>query len=416
MPSFWNRVPKAWGALRGIESKTDSLDLFREIYGGWGETWAGKDVTLTTALQVSTALACGRVIAEGIAMLPWKLLQKQGRNIAPALAHPLYDKLATSPNDLQTAFEFQETMGLHLAFAGGAYVWTPTVSGRIDEFYLMEPGWVTTKYRWPEPPTYQVTTGDGRQFTLSAAELWHVRGPSWCSYTGLSFLKLARQALGLSMAIEEGQARIQGQGVQTPGILSVDGNLTEEQQKKLRGWLQKEHEGSANAGKWVIVDRAAKFLATAMTNLDAQTLEQRRFAVEEVCRFMRVLPIMVGHADKTASYASSEQMFLAHAMYTGGPWARRLEQSADKRLLTREERAAGYYTSLNEKAMLRMASKDQMDYLARAVLTGIYTRNEARAKLDENPLDGLDEPLAPANTFLTNPPDPPKDEPRPVAA
>lgn len=405
--NFWNRMPKAWDALRGRERKYDSLELWKEVYGGgWGDIWSGKDVNLVSAWQVAAALACGRVIAEGIAMLPWKLLQRQGRSIQPALAHPLYDKLATAPNALQTAFEFQETMGLHLAFCGNAYIWIPKVSRQIDELYLLEPRWVTPKYKWPELPTYEVRLDDGRHFKLTADEMWHVRGPSWCSYTGLVFLQFARQALGLSMAIEEGQARIQGQGVQASGIVSIDGNLTDEQQKKLRNWLEKEHQGPANAGKWVILDRAAKWLTTSMSNVDAQVLEQRKFAVEEVCRFMRVLPIMVGHSDKTATYASSEQMFLAHAMYTSGPWARRLEQSADRRLLTADERAAGYYTSLNEKAMLRMAAKDQMEYLARGVLSGIYTRNEARSKLDENPLEGLDQPLAPANTFVGNPPGP----------
>lgn len=402
MASFWERTSAALAMMRGQSRKMDTLELWREIYGG-NESWTGKSVTVTTALQVSTALACGRVIAEGMAMLPWKVMQRQVRSILPAPAFPLYDKLATSPNPTQTAFEFQETMGLHLAFCGNAYVWTPRVSRKIDALYLIEPGWVTVKYKWPDLPTYEVRTAEGSALTLSSSDLWHIRGPSWCSYIGLEFTKLARQALGLSMAIEEGQAKIQGQGVNAPGLLSIDGNVTEDQQKKLRKWLD-ENSGSANAGRWPIVDRAAKFIPTTMTNVDGQTLEQRKFAVEEVCRFMRVLPIMVGHADKTQTYASSEQMFLAHAMYTAGPWARRLEQSADKWLLTPEDRAAGYYTNLNEKALLRMASKDQAEYLRSLAMTGIITRNEARAKLDENPLDGLDEPLTPVNTVAGDPP------------
>ena len=406
MASFWSRAPKVWGALRGIESKTDSLELFREIFGSWAQTWAGKDVTLKTALQVSTAFACGRVIAEGIAMLPWKVLQQQGREILPALDHPLYDKLAVSPNPLQSAFEFKEQMGLHLAFCGNAYIWVTYVAGRIDRMYLLEPKWVTVKYKWPELPTYEIHTDDNRTFTLSAAEIWHVRGPSWCGYYGLEFIKLARQALGLSMAIEEGQARMHGQGVQTSGFLSVEGSLTDEQHKKLTAWIEKEHAGSRNAGHPMILDKAAKWITQQMSNVDAQTLEQRRNEVEEVCRFMRVLPIMVGHSDKAATYASAEAMFLANLVYTAGSWNARLESSADLRLLTPDERKAGYYTKLNEKALLRMSSREQAEYLSRLVLGGIYTRNEARAKLDENPLEGLDAPLAPANTFLNNPPDP----------
>lgn len=405
MASFWERASSAWGLLRGRELKMDTLELFREIFGG-RTSWAGKDVSLTTALQVSTALACARVISEGIAMLPWKVYQQRNRSISPAFDHPLYDKLALNPNPLQTAFEFQETLGLHLAFCGNGFVYTPTVSRRVDDFYLLEPKWMTVKYRWPDLPTYTARLDDGRKMELSASDVWHIRGPSWSSYLGLEFMAVARQALGLSMAMEEGQAKLQSQGVRLPGYLAVEGTLTEEQHKKLTKWVEQFHSGTENSGRPMVLDKAAKWLSVAMSNVDAQTLEQRKFAVEEVCRFMRVLPIMVGHADKTATYASSEQMFLAHSMYTSGPWARRLEQSADKRLLTPEERAQGFYTKLNEKAMLRMTAKDQMEFLARGVLSGIIVRNEARERLEMNPIDGLDEPLAPANTFVGNPPGP----------
>lgn len=381
----------------------DSLELFREVFGGQ-KSWADKDVTLTTALQVSTALACGRVIAEGIAMMPWKVFQQQGSNIAPAYAHPMYDKLAVSPNQLQTAFEFQETVGMHLAFCGNAYIWTPMVSRRIDEMYLLEPKWVTVKYKWPELPTYEVRTEEGRAFTLTSAEIWHIRGPSWSSYVGLEFMKLARQSLGLSMAMEEGQARLQSKGVQMPGYLSVEGSLTEDQQKKLKKWIEKEHAGSENSGNAMILDRATKWISTAMSNVDAQALEQRRFEVEQQCRYMRVLPIMVGHADKTATYASAEQMFLAHSMYTMGPWARRLEQSADKRLLTPEERKQGYYTKLNEKALLRMSAETQAKVITMYTNAGIMVRNEGRALLELNPIEGLEKPLTPLNTVAGDPP------------
>lgn len=404
MTSLWSWLPRAWGASRQAKNAVDTHDLFREIFGSWGDTWSGKTVSLQTTLQVSTALACGRVIAEGLAMLPWKVFQATPRAIQPAYEHWLYDKLAVEPNPLQTAFEFQETMGLHLSFCSNAFVWLPTVSRRTDAFWLLEPGWVTVKYKWPELPTYEVRTDDGRAFVLGADEIWHIRGPSWSSYVGLQFMHVARQALGLSMAIEEGQAKLQAQGVRMPGYLAVDGSLTDEQHKKLTDWIEKNHSGSSNTGRPMVLDRAAKWISQAMSNVEGQVLEQRKFAVEEVCRFMRVLPIMVGHADKTASYASSEQMFLAHSMYTAGPWARRLEQSANKRLLTREERARGFYTKLNEKAMLRMTAKDQADYLGRLTGAGIMVRNEAREVLELNPLDGLDEPLTPLNSVAGDPP------------
>lgn len=402
MASFWDRARLAVNVIRGeskaVEFSPEFADYFAQV-----TSWSGKSVTLQNVLRVSTALACARVIAEGIAMLPCKLLRRNGREVQDALDHPLYDLLATSPNELQTAFEFFEQMGLHLVLCGNAYVLVNRISNRIREMYLLEPGWVSVKYRWPNPPEYRINTPDGKAFDANSADVWQIRGPAWCAYKGLDFVDLARQALGLSMAIEEGQSRIQSQGVRMPGYISVEGNLSPEQHEKLEGWLLK-NAGSQNAGRSMILDRAAKFITTGMSNIDAQMIEMRKFQIEEVCRFFRVMPIMVGFSDKANTYASAESMFLAHVVHTLGSWLRRVEQSTDKNCLTKDERKSGFYAKFNEKALQRMTAKDQMEFLARGTLSGIIVRNEAREKLDLNPLPGLDEPLAPANTFVGNPP------------
>lgn len=392
--------------FRRRPAKYDTLDLFREVYGGT-PSWAGENVTLQDALRVSVAFACARVIAEDCAKLPWKVLHQENRSINPALQHPLFDLLSTAPNPLQTSFEFVETMLMHLVFCGNSFAWTPRVSRRVDEMWLLEPGWVTVHYSFQEPPTYEVRSPDGKiKMTLLADEVWHVRGPSWCSYLGLNFVELARNALGLTMALEKGQARLQKEGVRVPGVLSVEGKLTDDQYKLLRKWLEEEHQGNSNSGRPMILDRSAKWMQTAMTNADAELSKMLSFQVEEVCRFFRVLPIMVQHSDGQAGYASIEQRFIAHGVHTIQPWITRIEKSADKNLLSREERREGYYTKFNEKALLRTTAKDQMETLARGVLSGITLRNEAREILDMNPLEGLDEPLAPANTFVGNPPPP----------
>lgn len=388
---------------REAKSVTDTLELFREVFGS-GPTWAGEEINLQAALQVSTALTCGRVIAEGTAMMPWKVYRTRGRTTEVAYDHPLHDKLAVSPSPLHTAFEFQETIGLHLAFCADAFVWTPRVSRRIDRMYPLDPAWVEVDGSWPNIPRYKVTLPDGRRFEVPRGEMWHIKGPSWNGYKGIRFMDVAREALGLSRSLERGQAELQGRGVRQTGYLSVEGNLTLEQHKKLTKWLEDNYSGARNAGRPLVLDRAAKWLSTMMTNVEAQVLEQRKFAVEEVCRFMRVLPIMVGHNDKASTYASAEQMFLAHLVYTLGPWARRLEQSATLHLLTPEERAAGYYTKLNEKALLRMTAKDQSDLLTKYTNAGIMVRNEAREVLELNPIEGLDEPLTPMNTVAGQPP------------
>ena len=149
--------------------------------------------------------------------------------------------------------------------------------------------------------------------------------------------------------------------------------------------MNEKFSGSSNAGNTLILDRAAKWQPMQMSGIDAQSIENRRFQIEEICRFARVLPIMVGYSDKATTYASAEQMFLHHLVHTLAPWYSRLEQSIDTNLLTEKDRQAGIYSDFVEEGMLRGSAEATKEVILGYVNGGILTPNEGRALLDRNP-------------------------------
>lgn len=383
-----------------------TLDLFREIYGGRASS-SGKAINLQTAMQVATVFACGRVIAEGIAQVPLKIYQTigDGKTRAPAEDHPLYWLLYMQPNSFQTSYEYRETIGLHLALTFRHYSFINRVRGKIAELIPLEPGRVTCKCSDDYTLTYEVRGNSGAVQTFPAEAIWHVRGPSWSGWEGLDALYIARDIIGLSIALEESQARFHANGSKPSGLLSVEGKLSDDQYKQLRGWLDKEHNGSENAGRAMLLDRNAKWMSQAMTGVDAQHLESRKYQCEEICRNMRVMPIMVGYSDKATTYASSEQMFLSHVVHTLSPWYSRLEQSIGVNLIGMEDTQKGIAAKFLIGCLLRGSMADTANFLQKMTAdTGALTRNEAREYLDYNPIDGLDEPLIPPRTTLESVP------------
>jgi len=141
-----------------------------------------------------------------------------------------------------------------------------------------------------------------------------------------------------------------------------------------------------------------------MNGVDSQHLETRRFQIEEVCRAFRVMPIMIGHPDKTATYASAEQMFLAHVVHTLSPWYERIEQSADVNLLTKEEQDAGYYVKHLTNALMRGAAKDRAQFYWQMRQMGAINADEIRAFEEMNPRedDGGKEFWTPGNMTENN--------------
>lgn len=378
------------------DRKMTSLELFREIYGGGRESSAGVTINTQVALETATALACGRVIAEGCAQTPWHLIQERdGRKSVSD--DPLDYILYRRPNPWQTSFEYRETVLLHAIFAGNAYSFINRVgrAREIRELIPIEPGRVSVKQNRDMSLEYKVTADTGEAKTFGQDAIWHLRGPSWNSWMGLDAVKMARNALGLAISLEQGQAEFQKNGAKVSGAVSVEGRLEPAQFTQLAAWVDRHQIGGDRSNKPIIMDRNASFVPLSMTGVDQQLIETRKHQIEEICRAFRVMPIMVGHYDKSSTYASAEQMFLAHVVHTLMPWYQRIEQSADVNLLSDDQRRAGLYTKINPNALMRGAAKDRAEYYAKGLGSGgskgWLTQNDVRGFED---MDRIDDPKA----------------------
>ena len=390
-----------------------SYDLIRELLGRRTSA-SGKSVNVKTALEVAAVLACVRVRANGLAQVPLKLMREDadGKTRLPAKDHPLYHLLKCRPNDWQTAFEYLETLSFHLDLCGNHYSFINRSNrSGIMELIQFEPGCVTVKRADDYTLTYEVRAQNGETKIFPARSIWHVRGPSWNGWMGLESVTLAREAIGLAMATEEQQARLQKNGVRPSGVYSVEGNLNADQYKALKGWIDENMGGVENAGKAMLLDRSAKWLNTSMSGVDAQTLETRRFQVEEICRHFQVNPILIFAESKNTTYASAEQMFLAHLVHGLAPTYRRIEQSIDANLLTDADRKDGVYSCFVDGGLLRGSAKDSHEMIRLDVNAGIITPNEGRALQDLNPDQdpASDKLRVPANIVGTVPTEPPKE-------
>lgn len=379
-------LSRAFGSAEG-EKALSIIDLIKGT-DAYRPTFSGKSVTVESAVRVSTVFACMRVLGEGVAQVPLKLMRQdiKTRTRLPAYNHPLFDLLAYSPNGWQTSFEFREQIVWHAGLTGNAFIFVNrNGQGDVLELIPLAPGAVTVKQSKDWALSYTFKNERGEQRDIPAEAMWHIRGPSLNGFQGLDCVKIAREAIGLSMAIEDSQATMHKNGTKPSGVYSVDSTLKPDQWRSLRDWIVEQTGGSENAGKPMVLDRAAKWMQTSMSNIDAQTLETRRYQVEEVCRFARVNPIMVGAESKNTTYASAEQMFLAHVVHTLAPWFQRIEQSIDKNLLSEADRRNGIYSNFVEEGLLRGSAVTTKDVLLGYVNGGMMTANEGRGMLDLNP-------------------------------
>jgi phage portal protein BeeE len=138
-----------------------------------------------------------------------------------------------------------------------------------------------------------------------------------------------------------------------------------------------------------------------MTAVDAQVLENRRFQIEEICRAFGVYPIMIGHSDKTATYASAEAFFAAHNRRTTERWQRMWAEKLDEFVLD----GAGPLSVQFDNRQTQLATlRDQGEFFARALGSGgsapFMTQNEVRELRGLDPKEGGDVLREPVTSTL----------------
>lgn len=393
-----------FGALGAVfETKATDISAltWSALFGGPNSN-AGVSVNIDTALRVSTVLACCRVLSEGIAQLPLKVLRVGADNTKkPATDNPAYNILYSQPNDWMTSFELREMLMFHAVLTGDAYCYIGRGLGdKIVELIPIIPSMVTPRQAIDWTLTYDIADRSGLIANLPRKSVLHIRGPSWNGYRGMYALHLAREAIGLAIATEESQARLHRNGVKPSGIVSVEGMLNKDARDRLRAGID-QTTGVDNAGRVMILDQAAKFQSMAMTGVDSQHLETRKHQIDEVCRFMRVFPQMVGHAGNQApTFASADSFFLAHVIHTLMPWVTRWEQALKRDLLADDN---ALIAKFNINGLLRGDAASRGEFYLKALggaraETAYMTRNEVRELEDLDPIQGGDTlpmPIAP---------------------
>ncbi len=361
-------------------------------------TSSGKSVSPDDALQIVAVYACVRIIAESTSSLPVHVYKNTERGREIVRSHPLNYLLGASPNGEQTAFELREFLMACLLLRGNSYCQIIRKAGKI---HRIEP--LNAKYIKPG------RTEGGKLFFDYAApdlkrvfnenEIWRIAGFGSNGVTGQSPITLARESLGVSMAVEEQAAKMFSNGAQIPGVLEFPGTLKTEQIDNLRKQIAEKHTGSENAHKPLILESGMKYSKIGMSADDAQFLESRKFQINDIARIFRVPPHMVGDLEK-ATFSNIEHQSIEYVMHTIRPWLVRFEQSIMRDLFTDKEKKE-LFVSFNVDGLLRGDIKSRYEAYGKGITDGWLNRNEARGLENLNHVDGLDEYLTPLNMATT---------------
>lgn len=372
-------------------SLTDSSG-WRGLLGG--ETWSGRQVTVDGAMQVATVWACIRLISEVIATLPLLVYERRpGDTREAASDHWLHAIVHEQPNADQTAAEFWEGMLVWLCLRGNAYaVKSYAGSGASRRLVALSPPLTADRMRVYRDADgvrrYDYSDPTWRFRGWTEDEIFHLRGFGPGGDLGLSPIGYARQTIGAAMAADETAAKVFAGGLRSSGFLKLQQVLDEEQRGQLAAIMKK----FVDSGELMILEGGMEYAPLSMTPDDAQLLLSRAWAVEEMCRWFRVPPILIGHsaAGQTMWGSGVEQIMIGWLTLGLNPYLRRIEGAIKRSLLGPADRRR-WYAEFAVEGLLRGDSKARAAYLATMTQNGLLTRNEGRRLDNRPPMPGGDD-------------------------
>ena len=336
---------------------------------------SGVNVTEQSALAISTVYACVYKIASTISSLGLELYVRDGRNVEIANVHPAYNLITSEPNEYQNAYDFWENvMASALMYGCGYAVIERNARGYAER--LVPVSYYDVDVKQVDGERVFVIRDYGAVTQDNMLEISNMNR--------MSPIRLHRENMGLAKAAQDFGSEYFGQKGQMTGVLASDQPLRKEQMDVIQNsWNQ----SAMNAGT-KLLPFGFKYQRITITPDEAQFIETRKFQAEEICRIYSVPPSLVQLETQT-TFNNVEQQNLQFARHTISPWAKRIEQEIDRKLIQRFERP-DVYSKFSMDDLYRGDLAARTNYYQQMLQSGVVSINEVRRKENMNPVEGGD--------------------------
>ncbi|AMR17047.1 TPA: phage portal protein [Klebsiella pneumoniae] len=378
------RVKSALLNWLGVPISLTTGEFWREWYG---TSSSGKVVTADKVIRLSAVWACVRLLSESISTLPLKIYERQADGSRKlAQNNPAYQILCRRPNPEMTPSRFMLMIVASVCLRGNAFVEKLYIGSKLVSLVPLLPQNMVVK-RLDSGKLQYTYADNGVQRIIPVERMMHIRGFGLDGVCGMMPTMAGVDVFGAAMAVDEAAAKIFENGLQSTGFLSSKTALNEGQRERLRKALQN-FIGSKNAGKLMVLENELTYQNVTMNPEAAQLLESRSFSIEEICRWFRVPPFMVGHTTKQSSWASSlEGMNMLFLTHTLRPLLVNIEQEISRCLLNSDE---DLFAEFSVEGLLRADSAGRAAYYTSALQNGWMSRNDVRRLENMPPIEGGD--------------------------
>jgi HK97 family phage portal protein len=203
-------------------------------------------------------------------------------------------------------------------------------------------------------------------------------GMNLSGYSGKSPIQFAKENIGIGIASQELQGSYFKNGTRLDGYLKVQGELSEPAQERLKSSWNKAQAGIKNSYKTALLEGGTEFVKMYDDPEKAQTINTRRFTVEEVARVFGV-PLHLLQDLSRSTNNNIEHQSIEFVQHCIRPFCERLEDEMERKLLTEQEKQAmDTFIEFSVDMLLRGDIAGRMKRVETLFKIGAITPNEIR--------------------------------------
>lgn len=353
--------------------------LFESL--GLGRSDAGVLVNEMQAMRITTAQACVKIISEDLASNAHEILQEMpDDSMRLATNHRLWPIIHDEPNPNMSASVFWGAVVASAVGWGNGYAWIKRDNAaRVISLVPLASG-KTSPVKSRGELLYATTQTDtGAVAYLDLLNVLHFPGVSFDGIVGMNPIQTCKNAFGLALAAEKFGAQLFGNGARASGVLTHPGQLEEEAYENLKKSVRERSTGE-NALTPMILEEGLKWEQISINPNDAQFLATRQFQRTEIAGLFRVPLHLVGDLSR-ATNNNIEHQSLDYIRYCLRPWAVRIEQEVNRKLLGGPFRMEHNFNDMQRGDFSSQTTGYQ---ILRNI--GVYSANDILRSMRQNPI------------------------------
>lgn len=355
---------------------------------------AGITVSEDTAIRVMAVFVCVNLISSAIACLPKPVY----KNDKKARDHPLWRLLNFAVNPEMTAFDFWKCMMVNALLSKGGFAEiVRNESGTVVELWPIPAKYVALdRNRNTKELFLRVNAPDGRYYSLYPGQYFYIKGFTLDGISSQHPVAIARDAIGLSVALEQFGAEFFKNGANAGGIVEYPGEMSDQAFERYKSSFLDAYQGLGKSNRIIFLEQGIKYTQLTVPPNAGQFLESRKFQTIEICRMFNVPPHKAFEYDNV-NYNTAEQANIEFAQTTLTPWCTNIDQAAWLYLLNPTEKKKMYIKN-NMNGLLRGDFKTRMQGYHWMRQDGVFSANDIRELED---MDLIPEEQG-GNTYLIN--------------